>query len=392
MTSLHSFLASTACAALLTSWCCAQQPSATPADFSDARKLLELSQAATQAKQWAEESRNSVAAADRALKWLRPVLAEHQRATQSVESGRLLEVAKWIEKWAGSVTDWVWWFDASRFLQSRVDDWDPAKRRSWLIRTEAELQTAADSSGASRSLEELRSSKQSMLDDLQSLRAQLCAEDPQGNGNRSWIKICNESTTPESVQSTLQCTAAWIEADIKALELREANRLLAEAADENMRIKAEEQKSLTQAKDAMPKLKQRATETSEWAKEVREGNDYNKIRVADQAESMAAAELSRCEMEKERATATIAECASKAKQHEAQKKRLAAQMMSADADIKTKHAAAAKAWADLVAAIAARAQSLEEQSKKGHDDAALLDQAAVRWLQEAKDLARAKGR
>lgn len=392
MASRHSPLASTVCAALLTSLCCAQQTPSTPADSSDARKLLELSQAAAQARLWAEEARNSVAAADHALKWLRPVLAEHQRATQSLESGKLLEVAEWIDTWAEDLTEWVWWFDASKFRQSSDGVWDLANRRSWSIMTETELQTAAEQSGASGSLEALQSAKQSMLHDLRRLHAQLCTEDPRGNQYRPWIKICSEPATPDSLQTTLHCTAAWIEADVKALELREANRLLAQAAAENTRIQAEAQKALTQAKDAMPKLKQRATETSEWAKEAREGEDYNKIRVADEAKEMAAAELNRCEKQKERATATIAECATDAKEHEAQKKQFAAEISAADADIKAKHAAATKAWTELVAAIAARTKSLEEQSKKGHDDAALLDQAAWRWLQEAKDVARAKGR
>lgn len=383
MTARRSLLTYLACAALLHSFSCAQQSPSTPADSNDSRKLLELNQAATQAKQWAEEARSSVAAADHSLKWLRPLLAEHQRATQSVESAKLLEVAPWLDKWEMNVTDWVWWFEAGSFWQSKDRVWDLDNRSPWSIETADESQADEDA---------LESAKQSLLSDLKSLHEKLCSDDPQGRRYRPWLKICSESSAPDSVQTTLRCTYAWIAANAHGQVIREAKRNMEHAAGENSMLQLAAEQALAQAKESMPKLKQRAAETSEWAKEAREGDDYDKIRIADEAKRMAAAELTRCEKEKERATATIAECAAAAKEHEAKRKQFAIEITAADADLKTKHAAATKAWTDLVAAVAAKVKSLEEESKKGHDDAALFDQAAARWLQEAKQLARAKGR
>lgn len=405
MTACRSLLPYLACAAVLCSVACAQQSPSTPADSNDARKLLELNQAAAQAKQWAEEARDSVAAADHALKWLRPLLNEHQQAAQSVTAAKLLEVTQWVYKWEEDVSEWVWWFDADWFRKSEDRIWDVTRREAWSIRTEAQIQAAANQSNRNSDwneeeqsivhfdwVKEAGDARRQLLSDLQSLQQRLCAEDRSGTQYRPWLEICGVTATPVAVQWTLRSTTEWIEAEEKAAELRASQRSTEQGASENARIKADAEKALAQSKEMTPKLKQRAAETAEWAKEAREGDDYAKIRVADDASRMAAAELDRCEKDKQRASATIAECAADAKEHEAQLKQLAVAITAAEAHIKTSHAAAAQAWSQMTAAVAATNQKLEEQSKKGHDDAALLDQAAARWLQEAKDLARAKGR
>lgn len=412
MTKKLALLFSLVCGSSILPSVSAQSAATGNAPAADARSVLDCYTAALTAKQFAEEARASVVAADLATEWLRPMRKEHQRAVAVVESAKVLEVAEWVDAWRSRKAHWCWWFQAERLVEARsellgekVDRW---KRIPWAIEGEPNRIERLMSEEKLAELEEARQqARAQILEDLKSLREafagergsfQIRGEDVGIESRGGWenridpIQFRVEGAVPQSVIAVCETTTAWMELETRLAlaraEAAEVDEKLAALAKE----KRDDETVLAERKAALPRLEKREVDTEEWMREAQRGGNYERSQVSRQAHAAAAEEVRSCKREIEVRTRNLQECIEQEKVLTDAKKQWAEVIQGAETESKVAHEAAAKAWREMAAAAEAAFRVHEECSKQGHEDAELMDRAALRWLEDAKALVRAKGR
>ena len=350
-------------------------PTQTPAP-NDARKLLDLEQAASQSRAWASAAREKVWANQSLLPWLKTVATNYQAATKSMSEGQQLEVVQWVDEWREHKDVWSW------IAPTTIE---PAATALSKLRESAKARGRSETESMSEVWLSLARVANDLLEEQRKSHA---------NGYRDEI-----ATSAEALESA----KAWALAAIECLQQTDILAKHSENRSKNAKQLEEATAALKAAKSELPKLKKRAKETENWASEadaaIQKNTDRDavwelqrKLEVAEEAHKMATRDVTKCEQSHEDLAARIAECSAVEKEAEAEAPRLAASVASCQEKHATAHKAAADAWAQLAAAVTERASAIGNETKQLEEDAALWDRAADRWLEEAKELARGKGR
>ena len=412
MTKKLAVLFSLVCGSSILPSVSAQNAAPGNAPAADARSVLDCYTASLTAKQFAEEARSSVVAADLATEWLRPMRKEHERAVAVVESGKVLELAEWVDEWRSRQVHWCWWFEAERLVEARSKllgekterwkriPWSIEMEPNWIERLlgEEELAEFEDARQDARAqiLAALKSLRDSFAGERGSfvIRGEDLGIDSRGgwDGRIYLINLPVEVATPQSVIAVCETTMAWMEVDTRLAVARAEASEVDEKRAGLAKEKRDAETVLAERKAALPRLEKREVDTEEWMREAQQGGNYERNQVSRQAHAAAAEEARSCKREIETRTRTLQEGIEQEKVLADAKKEWAEVIQGAEAESKVAHEAAAKSWREMTAAAEAAFRVHEERSKQGHEDAELMDRAAARWLEDAKALVRAKGR
>ena len=349
------------------------------------------------AEKWAKEVADSRKFVGPELEFLRSILADHRSMAEALKQQRLAEFLahlRLIEKFEGKST-LVWWRALGEVSADHWLDWGTRPP----VKVEA-LGPEAEKFQESIREDYERESPGSCLAHLQSEARELKESDSAEDLKRYMF---HAGSAPESVRKVIASTGAWMRSELLRLHAAAALSHVVANRDKSASERVLAEKALSAAKAELPKNQQRVADAKLLLKVALDALDRNtnaqrrselsrKVSSEEEALSIAERIYSQSESEVEHAESELADAKKKEAEYSAEEKALQSMVDVYAKEARDFHGLALPTWLQLVAEVESKVAAVEVSSNRLDADEALFRRASERWLEEAKNLARTKGR